>query len=57
MSNIGQSNDFKYSIKYTFLNSGGCVTLRMNLQLKEQNEVITFPGQLLMHHLLIPSKR
>ena len=57
MSNIGQSKDFKYSIKYTFLNSGGCVTLRMNLQLKKQKEVITFPGQLLMHHLLIPSKR
>ena len=29
----------------------------MNLQLKKPKEVITFPGQLLMHHLLIQSKR
>ena len=29
----------------------------MNLQLMKPKEVTTFPGQLLMHHLLIPSKR
>ena len=43
--------------KCTFIISGGCVTLRMNLQFKKPKEVIIFPGYLLMHNLLIPSER